>query len=458
MARCSLRACALVALMFGVALSPAAAVWGQANDPFGAPPAAPPAKAADPFGSPPAAGQPAPMSPAPRASAPVAARSGTTATQPAEEASVSATAASAGLRTQGLAEQKILHALDDKTECDFTETPLADVIGYFKDHHHIEIQVDTKALQDEAVDSSVPVTRSLKDVKFKSALRLILDSVNLAYVIRNEVLLITSKTEADALTETRTYPVQELLAHWPAGRLRGENLVEMVTAVVQPTTWDENGGLGAIQLLPGTLVVAQTQAVHEDVAELLALLRRTRKAQVAEQIAEAGNAAAQDGKSAPKPLRIAVYRVPGVDSAGLKESIISLIAPQSWKENGGEGSIQIVRGAAPQKSEAKTDKATSATASAAPVRTAQFGGGGGRLGGGGATGNALVNDLQQSGGRAASSTDLLVVRQTDEVQNAIDDLVQDIYQATGGNSQGGGTSGGGGGAGGGGGGFFRVRP
>lgn len=434
MARCSLRACALVALMLGVALSPAAAVRAQANDPFGGPPAAAPAA------------KPA----APSATAPPATQAKPAAPQAAEEAAVSAAAASAGLRPHGLAEQKILHALDDKTECDFTETPLADAIDYFKDHHHIEIQIDTKALQDEAVDTSVPVTRSLKGLKFRSALQMILRDLNLAYVIRNEVLLITSKTEADALMETRTYPVQELLTHWPAGRLRGENLVEMVTTVVQPTTWDENGGPGAIQLLPGTLVVAQTQAVHEDVAELLALLRRTRKAQVAEQVAEAGNAAAQDGKSAPKPLRIAVYRVPGVDSAGLKESIISLIAPQSWKENGGEGSIQIVRGAASQKAEAKTDKPTSATASAAPVRTAQFGAGGGRLGGGGATGNAL----QQSGGRAASSTDLLVVRQTDEVQNAIDDLVQDIYQATGGSSQGGGTSGGGAG---GGGGFFRVR-
>ncbi len=111
----------------------------------------------------------------------------------------------------GSSEAKIYTELNTKTECDFTETPLADVIEYFESRHDIPIELDLKALQDEAVDSSVPVTRSLKGITLKAALRLILREHNLTYVVKDEVLMITTKTEADAFLSTRVYPVADLV-------------------------------------------------------------------------------------------------------------------------------------------------------------------------------------------------------------------------------------------------------
>lgn len=471
MARCSLRACALVALMLGVVLSPAAAARAQANDPFGAPPAAAPAagappaaapaaKAADPFGAPPPA-TPAPMSPGPRAAAPAASRPVTDASQAAEEGPFSAAAASAGLRTHGLAEQKILHALDDKTECDFTETPLADVIEYFKDHHHIEIQIDVKALQDEAVDTSVPVTRSLKGLKFRSALRLILANLNLAYVIRDEVLLITSRTEADALMETRTYPVQDLLVRWPTGPLRVGELIQAVTSTVQPVTWDENGGPGSIQPLPGALVIRQTQLVHEELAELFATFRKAKDAQAAEKAASR-TARADNNKAKPpaSAMRIAVHRVPNVDAEGLRTAIIALVAPSSWKESGGEGSIQVLHSPAPRV-EAKAAQSAAGAPNQAPAPTAPT-----------ANPSGVVGASGCGFGMSWSQDEVLIVRQTDEVNEEIAELIEELSHAMsgfGGAAGSGsvhGTSAGlggagvgmGGGSGGGtSGGFFRVR-
>ena len=111
----------------------------------------------------------------------------------------------------GPSEDAINAALNSKTECEFIDTPLADVVDYFKSKHEIEIQLDLKALTDEAIDSSVPVTRSLKGISLKATLRLILGSLNLTYIVKDEVLLITSKTEADAYTPTRVYPVADLV-------------------------------------------------------------------------------------------------------------------------------------------------------------------------------------------------------------------------------------------------------
>ncbi len=118
-------------------------------------------------------------------------------------------------------EARILAALDDKTEIDFTEQPLIDVIDYLKERHGIEIQLDTKALTDAGLGSDTPVTRNIKGITLRSALRLMLGEMDLTYVIRNEVLMITSKTEAENLLTTKVYPVADLVIPIPAPRMGG---------------------------------------------------------------------------------------------------------------------------------------------------------------------------------------------------------------------------------------------
>ncbi len=119
------------------------------------------------------------------------------------------------------AEAKIIAALDDKTELDFAEQPLADVVEYLKERHGIEIQLDVKALTDAGLGSDTPITRNLKGISLRSALRLMLSELDLTYVIRDEVLSITSKTEAENLLSTRVYPVADLVVPIPAPRAGG---------------------------------------------------------------------------------------------------------------------------------------------------------------------------------------------------------------------------------------------
>ena len=116
-------------------------------------------------------------------------------------------------------EAKILAALDDKTELEFVDQPLTDVIDYLKERHDIEIQLDSKALTDEGVGTDTPITRNIRGITLRSALRLMLGELDLTYVIKNEVLMITTKTEAENMLSTKVYPVADLVM--PIGPMRG---------------------------------------------------------------------------------------------------------------------------------------------------------------------------------------------------------------------------------------------
>ena len=80
------------------------------------------------------------------------------------------------------AEKKIEEALKQPTQIEFVETPLKDVVDYLKDLHHIEIQLDSAALKEAGVDESTPVTKNLKGISLRSALKLLLDELQLKYV------------------------------------------------------------------------------------------------------------------------------------------------------------------------------------------------------------------------------------------------------------------------------------
>ena len=122
------------------------------------------------------------------------------------------------LSDPGPSEAKILAALDEKTDIDFTEQPLSDILDYLKERHGIEIQLDKKALTDAGLGSDVPVSRNIKGITLRSALKLLLGELDLTYVLRNEVLMITTKSEAENMLSSRVYPVADLVIPIPAPR------------------------------------------------------------------------------------------------------------------------------------------------------------------------------------------------------------------------------------------------
>ena len=90
---------------------------------------------------------------------------------------------------------------------------MKDVIDYLKDLHHVEIQLDSAALKEASIDVNMPITKNLKGISLRSALKLLLDELELKYVVHNEVLLITTpaRTESEDYLTTKVYPVADLV-------------------------------------------------------------------------------------------------------------------------------------------------------------------------------------------------------------------------------------------------------
>ncbi len=179
---------------------------------------------------------------------------------------------------------RIEAALASTTELDFVETPLQDVVDYLKCHHEIEILIDNKALGDVGIGTDSPVTVNLKGITLRSALNLMLRELSLTWTIEDEVLMITTPDEAEQQLSTKVYDVADLVVCRDEHDTVSDDydsLIDSITSTIKPTTWDGVGGPGAVVGNSlGTakvLIVSQTRAIHEEIADLLAKIREVAK-------------------------------------------------------------------------------------------------------------------------------------------------------------------------------------
>ncbi|HEY0983203.1 hypothetical protein [Schlesneria sp.] len=107
-------------------------------------------------------------------------------------------------------EQRIQEALKESTEVSFTDQPLKDALDYLEELHGIEIIIDDAALADAAISTDQPVNLNITGITLRSALRLMLERLQLTYIIEDEVMQITTQEKAEEKTSTRVYPVADL--------------------------------------------------------------------------------------------------------------------------------------------------------------------------------------------------------------------------------------------------------
>jgi len=262
------------------------------------------------------------------------------------------------------AELEIQKSLGNKVDVKFNERPLAEVMDMLSELAGVPIVLDPVGMAAEGVTSDTPVTLRLnQQISLRSALNLVLAPLRLSYVIRDEVLHVTSEQTRDSNVYHHVYNVADLVIPIPnfvpgygtglAGALQyaystlgyGSNmaplgrvpmavnsndvtqatsntsvlaqmgasgllsslgsqpqpstgfgpggmggaamadfdtLIELITSTIAPDSWDEVGGAGAIEPFPVnlSLVISQTQEVHEQIADLLDQLRRLQDLQV----------------------------------------------------------------------------------------------------------------------------------------------------------------------------------
>jgi hypothetical protein len=184
-------------------------------------------------------------------------------------------------------EAQIEEVLRAKCDLEFTELPLIDALRRLAEQRQVQLCIDHRAIADEGFGEEAPVTCSIKGLPLRTALQLLLDELDLIYLIRHEVLFVTTKTEAERLLKVKVYPIFDLVVRPPNASVNHpdldfQTLIESITTNIEPTTWDEVGGPGAIQQFTnsGALVIAQTPAIHEEIAQYLKAHREIRKAQM----------------------------------------------------------------------------------------------------------------------------------------------------------------------------------
>jgi hypothetical protein len=170
---------------------------------------------------------------------------------------------------QSEAETRIYRALEDPTVVEFVETPLQDVVDYLKDYHKIEIQLDKKALDDAGIGTDTPITRNLRGITLKSALRLMLREYNMASVVTNQVLMLTTDEVASKMLEICVYNVADLL-----GDRSTEELAQVVRQMMTPPEGAANPSDSSVLSYRHLLIIRHTKAGHHQVLENLQQMHR----------------------------------------------------------------------------------------------------------------------------------------------------------------------------------------
>lgn len=163
--------------------------------------------------------------------------------------------------------ERAVEALGEHHDIDIHDMPLREAVALIADKAGIAIGFDHESLHDSGLDvDEASVTGRFQDASLRAVLRELLRDVDLAVVFRNERLVVTTADEAGRHAATFFYPV---LAGTDV-----DELAALIERTVAPESWDTVGGPGAIMPVPGQmgtgLVIRQTEAVHEEIAGLVA--------------------------------------------------------------------------------------------------------------------------------------------------------------------------------------------
>ncbi len=237
-------------------------------------------------------------------------------------------------------EKQIEQSLSRSVSLHFNNEPLVKVIEEIQKIADVNVVLDNAGLDEERVTSGTSVTIGVDGITLRSALNLILEPLNLGYMTKNEVLVITSRLKQQGQLEPRAYPVADLVLPIPnstpatmmqpgagplwsvpstptqsgqaqafmqVGQPVGANanvalanatasthphnvlgqpdfdsVKHLIMSTIEPESWDEAGGPGSITTFESTLslVIRQTQKVHDEIRDLLQQLRRLQDLQV----------------------------------------------------------------------------------------------------------------------------------------------------------------------------------
>ncbi|TWU10934.1 M56 family metallopeptidase [Allorhodopirellula heiligendammensis] len=181
-------------------------------------------------------------------------------------------------------EDRLRTALRREVSSVFKQARLREAIGILSEITDVPFIIDNLALEGIGLTDDTPVTIGLRNVSLSSYLQLMLRELELTYMIKDEVILITTVEVAEKNPTLKTYTLPIELAD------RSEKILTALTTNVQPDMWKESGGSSTASMIDNVLVVSTTEAVHNEVETFL------RKIETAFQVFQQKQRAAEPGE------------------------------------------------------------------------------------------------------------------------------------------------------------------
>jgi hypothetical protein len=178
-------------------------------------------------------------------------------------------------------ERKILTALNKVISVEFSSNTFGEIKEYLEKVTGVTISVDPQGLR----DANVTLSESTVTLKLRSStrtvLRRLLADLGLAYVIKDEAILVTSTARAREMTTTRTYYIGDLASvvdlRIPPLLARLQmidmvnRLINLITSSVEPQSWKVNNpeAPGTIVFEPRTmtLIIRQSAEMHLEMSK-----------------------------------------------------------------------------------------------------------------------------------------------------------------------------------------------
>ncbi len=230
----------------------------------------------------------------------------------------------------------IRRKLEKATTLRFSEMPLADALNTLRDAQDLPIELDTTAMHEVGEPNDFKISLDIHDIPLRSALKRMLSRMDLAFVIREQTLLVTTSERAAETLRTVVYPVRDLVED--AITVDGsddiealESLSRTILAVVAPRSWDPQGGSGVLCPVPGAcaFVCLQSDQAHTELEHMLTVLRVARGKQPDVAVAKSTS-----------ELHTKVYKLHAAAMSGdraaadLVRLITERVEPKSWPQTG----------------------------------------------------------------------------------------------------------------------------
>ena len=106
----------------------------------------------------------------------------------------------------------VAQALNRRMDIHYRETPLKDVAAHLTTETGVTFHLKAKKLEEASVSPDTPMTCQFRNIRLSTFLELMLDELELTYVEKDGLILITTPEDAESKMDIRVYDCRDLLA------------------------------------------------------------------------------------------------------------------------------------------------------------------------------------------------------------------------------------------------------